>query len=258
LDRLDIRKITQKHGELERLLNGEIQTSRPRELHRDADSAQDAGASREHQGNRGLATAGRVINLAEFLMAQKTEAGQSQSVLAEIRDTLLETYASNDGMNQVILSSLEPRAWRAEPPGKKGNGRSIAAIFAHLHNCRLVWLKNSAPHLKCPVPLDPDRCTMKQAAAAHRKSAAQCLRMLTDALSADPNRRVTKFSRGSWTRTWPAGGTMFAYMFSHEAHHRGQILMLAHQLGYRVLHDTPGVWHWEKLWKKAGLNTRPR
>ncbi len=55
-------------------------------------------------------------------MAQKTEVRQSQAVLAEIRDTLLETYASNDGMNQVILSSLEPRAWRAEPPGKKGNG----------------------------------------------------------------------------------------------------------------------------------------
>jgi hypothetical protein len=91
-------------------------------------------------------------------------------------------------MNQVILSSLDPRAWRAEPPGKKGNGRTIAAIFAHLHNCRLVWLKNSAPHLKCPGALDPDRCTMKQAAAAHRKSAGQCLRMLTDALSADPLR----------------------------------------------------------------------
>ena len=51
---------------------------------------------------------------------------------------------------------------------------------------------------------------------------------------------------------------MFAYMFSHEAHHRGQILMLAHQVGYRVLHKTPGVWHWEKLWKQAGLTTRPR
>jgi uncharacterized damage-inducible protein DinB len=51
---------------------------------------------------------------------------------------------------------------------------------------------------------------------------------------------------------------MFAYMFSHEAHHRGQILMLAHQLGHRVLHDTPGVWHWEKLWRQAGLSTRPR
>jgi len=90
-----------------------------------------------------------------------------------------------------------------------------------------VWLKNSAPHLKCPAPLDPDGCTMKQAAAAHKKSAAQCLRMLTDALSAAPNRALQKFSRGSWTQTWPAGATMFAYMFSHEAHHRGQILMLA-------------------------------
>jgi uncharacterized damage-inducible protein DinB len=51
---------------------------------------------------------------------------------------------------------------------------------------------------------------------------------------------------------------MFAYMFSHEAHHRGQILMLAHQLSYRVLDKTPGIWQWEKLWKQAGLTTRPR
>lgn len=177
--------------------------------------------------------------------------------LAEIRDSLLEIYAANDSMNQLILATLYPRAWRAQPPAEKRSGRSIAAIFAHLHNCRLVWLKNSAPHLQCPAPLNPDRCTMKQTAAAHKKSAAQCLRMLTDALSASPNRRVKKFSRGSWTQTWPAGATMFAYMFAHEAHHRGQILMLAHQLGHRVLHDTPGIWHWEKLWEKAGLTTRP-
>jgi uncharacterized damage-inducible protein DinB len=49
---------------------------------------------------------------------------------------------------------------------------------------------------------------------------------------------------------------MFAYMFSHEAHHRGQILMLAHQLGYRL--PAPNIWQWEKLWKQSGLKTRPR
>src|SRR6201984_890497 len=91
-------------------------------------------------------------------------AQQSHAALAEIRDSLLETYASNDAMNQLILSSLDPRAWRAQPPGEKGNGRTIAAIFAHLHNYRLVWLKNSAPHLKCPAPLDPDRGPSKTAA----------------------------------------------------------------------------------------------
>src|ERR1700688_484291 len=133
---------------------------------------------------------------------------ESHAALAEIRDSLLETYASNDAMNQLILSHLDPRAWRALPAGEKGSGRTIAAIFAHLHNCRLKWLRGSAPHLKCPAPLDPDRCTMKQAAAAHKRSGAQCLRMLTDALSCAPDRRVSKFFRDSWMPTWPAGGTM--------------------------------------------------
>jgi uncharacterized damage-inducible protein DinB len=183
---------------------------------------------------------------------------QSLAALAEIRDTLLETYAANDAMNQLILSELDPRAWRAQLPHQKGGGRTIAAIFSHVHNARLKWLRLSAPHLKRPAMLDPSRCTMKQVATAHKKSAERCLRMLSDALSAAPDRRVKKFSRDGWMPTWPAGGTMFAYMFAHEAHHRGQILMLAHQLGYRVLHKTPGIWQWEKLWKQAGLRTRPR
>src|SRR6202008_3183388 len=93
-----------------------------------------------------------------------SQALQSHAALAEIRDTLLETYAANDAMNQLIVSQLDPRAWLAQPPGEKGNGRTIAAIFAHLHNCRLKWLKRSAPHLTRPAMLDPRRCTMKKAA----------------------------------------------------------------------------------------------
>ena len=186
------------------------------------------------------------------MQAQPTEAH------AEIRDVLLETYAVNNAMNQLILSRLDPRVWRAEIPGLRAPGRTIAAIFAHLHNNRLTWLRNSAPHLKRPARLDPNRCTMKQAAVAHNRSAAQCLRMLTEALSDEPNRRVTKFSRG-WLRKWPAGATMFAYIFSHEAHHRGQVLLLAHQLGYRVpVENAPGIWDWDKLWKQQGFVKRPR
>lgn len=177
----------------------------------------------------------------------------------ELATVLIETYSVNDAMNQLLLKHLDPRAWRAELPGTGRGGRTIAAMFAHLHNSRLVWLKNSAPHLKCPAALDPARCTMKQAAAAHRKSGEQCLRMLTDGLTGGSKRRVTKFSRGSWVPVWPAGGGMFAYMFSHEAHHRGQIIMLAHQLGYRLSPTAwGGIWQWNKLWKEAGYETRPR
>jgi uncharacterized damage-inducible protein DinB len=192
----------------------------------------------------------RFIVASEGKMPSKYVPDNSNPVAA-----LIQTYAINDAMNQLILSHLNPKAWRAEPPGKKGNGRTIAAIFAHLHNCRLVWLKHSAPHLKCRAPLDPYRCTIKQASAAHTKSATQCLLMLTDALSSDPQRRVTQFSRGSWAPVWPASPTMFAYIFSHEAHHRGQIIMLAHQLGYRLPPKAwGGIWQWNKLWKQVNAS----
>lgn len=177
----------------------------------------------------------------------------------DVRQVLIETYAVNDAMNQLLLEHLDPKAWRAQLPGRGNDGRTIGAMFAHLHNSRLVWIKGSAPHLKCPKTLDPRRGTMNQASSALRKSATQCLQMLAEALADGPDRRVTKFYRGSWSRTWPAGATMFGYMFSHEAHHRGQIIMLAHQLGYRLSPKAwGGIWQWDRLWKQQGFATRPR
>jgi uncharacterized damage-inducible protein DinB len=41
---------------------------------------------------------------------------------------------------------------------------------------------------------------------------------------------------------------MFAYMVSHEVHHRGQVCMLAHQLGFPLsIKAAAGIWVWEKL-----------
>lgn len=180
-----------------------------------------------------------------------------ESSLTDLRDVLVETWAVNDSMNQILLGHLDPRAWRARP-ADGGRSRTIAAIVVHLHNVRVSWLRNNAPHLKRPARLDPYRCTIKQAAAALRKSSEQCLRMLTDALSMKLARKVKKFSRG-WLRAWPAGGAMFAYMFSHEAHHRGQILLLARQLGYPIPPAAwSGMWNWDRLWKDRGFATRPR
>ncbi|MGC2194809.1 MAG: DinB family protein [Terriglobales bacterium] len=42
-------------------------------------------------------------------------------------------------------------------------------------------------------------------------------------------------------------------MLSHEAHHRGQVCMLAHQLGFPLpIEVTSGLWNWERLWKECG------
>jgi uncharacterized damage-inducible protein DinB len=81
--------------------------------------------------------------------------------------------------------------------------------------------------------------------------------MLADALSR-PQSRVETFRRDGWARPWPAGAAMVAYMISHDAHHRGQICMLAHQLGFPLPAKAAyGIWVWEKLWKECGF-THPR
>lgn len=160
---------------------------------------------------------------------------------------LLETYAVNDRMNQIIIDRLDPLVWRAKSPGKV---RTIAAIFAHMHHARRKWLRLSAPHIKLPAELDRTRCTPRQAQRALSQSARRCSQMLADALSGEG--RITHFHRDGWARRWPSGASMFAYMVMHDVHHRGQICMLAHQLGYPIKagHE---IWMWEKLWSQCGF-----
>jgi len=173
----------------------------------------------------------------------------------DLCQVLAESYAVNERMNQLVLEHLDPAAWRANLPG--GKGRTIAAIFAHVHNVRCKWLRLSAPHLQRPAPLDRARCTPQQARAALAESAACCSEMLAAALSR-PRRRVETFRRDGWARPWPAGAAMLAYMISHEAHHRGQACLLAHQLGFPLpARAASGLWVWEKLWRECGF-THPR
>jgi uncharacterized damage-inducible protein DinB len=162
-------------------------------------------------------------------------------------------FAANDRMNQVLIEHLDPAAWRAQPPAHTaGRTRTIAAIFTHMHNVRSKWVRLSAPHLKVPAQLNRAHCTPQQAHAGLAESAARCAEMLAEALG-DGSGRVEKFHRDGWAPPWPAGLEMLCYMISHEAHHRGQVCMLAHQLGFRLPNEvTSELWSWEKLWKQCG------
>jgi uncharacterized damage-inducible protein DinB len=173
----------------------------------------------------------------------------------DFAQVMVESYAVNERMNQIILEQLNPAAWRAQLPGSKG--RTIAAVIAHVHNIRRKWLRLSAPHLKLPVALDRTRCTQERAQAALAGSAALCSKMLADALC-EPESRVKTFHRDGWANPWPAGAAMVAYMIAHDAHHRGQVCMLAHQLGFPLPSKvTAEMWSWERLWKECGF-THPR
>ena len=43
-------------------------------------------------------------------------------------------------------------------------------------------------------------------------------------------------------------------MIVHDAHHRGQVCMLAHQVGFPLPNKAAyEMWSWEKLWKQCGF-----
>jgi uncharacterized damage-inducible protein DinB len=165
----------------------------------------------------------------------------------------VQIFAANDRINQVLIEHLDPAAWTAKPPGKV---RNIAAIFTHVHNVRCKWVRLTAPHLKVPRQLNRTHCTPQQARAALAESAARCAEMLAEALGGGG--RIETFLRDGWARPWPAGPEMLCYMLAHEAHHRGQVGMLAHQLGFPLTNGVmSGMWNWEKLWKECGSPDGP-
>lgn len=148
-----------------------------------------------------------------------------------LADALLAAFDTNDRINLYLLENLPEAAWRAEPPN--GKGREVAAIVAHMHNVRVMWLK--AVKGKLPPQLDRHTVTSAQAGKALDQSRAALREVLQSSLSGDG--RIKGFR--------PDVAGFFGYLIAHDAHHRGQIAMLARQVGHPLPQKaTFGMWEW--------------
>ena len=190
-------------------------------------------------------------------------AGTKVFAKGDVLGEVVRSFAVNEKINQLLIEKLDSRAWFAKTTslsGLKGETwgtrsvsrtRTIAAIFMHMHHVRRKWVRLSAPDLPLPAELDRD-CTQAQARRALRASGSCCVEMIERLLTASPElnsfqEKYAKFLRDGWARAWPAGPMMVAYMITHEAHHRGQVCMLAHQLGFKLPGAvTSRMWRWEE------------
>src|SRR5580693_4320989 len=96
---------------------------------------------------------------------------------------LLTSFDTNDRINQYLIENLPAAAWRAEPP--EGKGRTVAAIVAHMHNVRVMWLKAAAKGSKIPEQLDRSSVTPTQASKALEQSREALSVVLKSALEND-------------------------------------------------------------------------
>ena len=151
-------------------------------------------------------------------------------------------YAASARINQYLVEQLSPAVWRAPPPGGngRGGGRTIAALFAHIHNCGLRYLERTDPE-GVPGELERARVTQKEAARALGAKGRAVVRIVGAAL-ADSSRIVG----------YPHSAVHYlTYYMTHDAHHRGQIVQLARELGHPISQRTMvGMWQWSSRAKE--------
>lgn len=168
-------------------------------------------------------------------MPKKTDSGgegAARRYAAQLADALLKAFDTNDRINHYLIENLPAEAWNAKPPD--GKGRSIAAIVAHMHNVRLMWLK-AGKAADIPEQLNRAAVTPAQASRGLECSRKALSLLIEGALRGDG--RVRNFR--------PDVAGFVGYLIAHDAHHRGQITMLARQVGHPLPQKAMfGMWEW--------------
>jgi uncharacterized damage-inducible protein DinB len=158
--------------------------------------------------------------------------------------SLLSAWRTNNRVTVQLIELLPPALWELRVPGAPQ--RTIRAIAAHLHNARCRWVKTLGREHGIPAPsrVDHNRVTPRQLVDALKRSSTGIEALLKLGLAADG--QVPPSKGYVWRNLSLDVAYVLTYFVAHEAHHRGQIVMVARQTGHRLPRTTTnGLWQWK-------------
>lgn len=147
---------------------------------------------------------------------------------------ILETWDIHNRINLYLLDSISPESLISISASK---GRNVAEQFVHIHNTRLMWLKQATPiSLDELVKIEKADAPDKRLLRASIEHSGNSIRdLLSKAI--ESGGKVKGFK--------PHVVAYLGYLVSHESHHRGQIIMTLKQAGYPVDRKIQfGLWEW--------------
>lgn len=170
--------------------------------------------------------------------------------MAAVLDELIGTWEIHNEINRFLLLWIPAEGLHAVTllkSGKPSTGRSVARIFAHMHEVRCAKLERNLESTS-ELPRfegseSPDARSLERALSLSGAAVATLVRG-----SVEGDRPLKGWKRSAVT--W------LGYLLSHESHHRGQIAQALKQSGIRppqeVSHGIWGYWGGYPLKEPAG------
>lgn len=161
-----------------------------------------------------------------------------------LREAVLPAWRTNARVTAQLVQALPRPVYQAAVPGVPR--RTVRMLAAHLHSSRCMWIRTLGEPLGIRVPSPVDRLTVTRAELlrALRQSADGMLALLT--LGCDRGGRIPPTPRYAWRNLALDVCHVLTYFVAHEAHHRGQLVLMARQLGAPLPAPAAAdLWQWK-------------
>ena len=155
---------------------------------------------------------------------------------------LIAAWHTNQRVTMYLIENLPRELWSMTIPGSPR--RTIRMLAAHIHNVRCMWIKMIGADHGIAVPRTVNGRTVRpsELTRALARSSEGIVALIRLGIA-----RGGSVPPAAW-QNFPTDMVHFLnYFVAHEAHHRGQLCLLARQLGHRLPAEvTAGLWQWKK------------
>ena len=164
-------------------------------------------------------------------------------------DWLLNAWKTNNRVTTFLIENIPDTLWTAAVPGAPR--RTVRMIAGHVHNARCMWIKTlGGEHgIVSPRLVNRHKVGREELILALDRSSHGIADLLK--LGSERGGTIPPAASYAWRNLPLDVGHVLTYFVAHEGHHRGQIVLIARQVGHRLpVEVTGGLWQWSKRAKE--------